>query len=294
MRKIVISLIVAVLVLGAGAGVGEWFARRHVVGQIVTAVEGATGTTPNVTLDSFPLLLDLARGSIAGVDGSAENLEFEGLVAEGVSVQASEFGIRDPKAIGALSGTADSASIEQLSLTAITFSGTEIELDPLTLAGLEIAAEGLIFDGVELEGVSLHASNLVTEPQISADVVLAGQLSSAALAELVRQQMGDDAAVAIADGLVTVGTTILGQELSIGLTPSAVDGGLTLMPEQVTLGGLDMAIEDLPFGLGAQIQPIPVEVPLGPLQIDSVEVVSDGVRAELSGTGVTAADFATE
>ena len=52
MRKIVISLIVAVLVLGAGAGVGEWFARRHVVGQIVTAVEGATGTTPNVTLDS--------------------------------------------------------------------------------------------------------------------------------------------------------------------------------------------------------------------------------------------------
>lgn len=291
MRKFLIVLAVALCVLGAGAAVAEWYVRGRIVDGIVAQVEDATGHTPEVELDSFPVLLDLARGSIPGVDGTAETLAFDGIEFTDVAVRASDIRTSGATTITTLSGTAESGTIHGMALTAVVVDAAEIQLDPVTMESIDIAAETLTLGGVLFDDVTLRATNFVSQPEVTADLAIRAHLPNSTIEALVREQVGDDATVSLDDGVIYLGTEVLWQELSIGLQPDAVDGGLTLMPVSVSLGGLVVTVEDLPLGLDDQVQPFAVELPLGPLRLDAVEIVPTGILIDLSGVRVSPSDF---
>lgn len=291
MRKFLIGLFIAVVILGGGAAFGEWYARTQLVEGIAERVEPFTGGAQEIELDSFPLLLDLARGEIPAIEGAAPSLAFEGIEFADTNVHASQIRTDGATVITELTGTATSATIQGMRLTALDIAASEIQLEPFTIESFDITAESLMLDGVELTGVSLLARDVETDPEVQADITLDAHITYSQIETLVRDQVGEDADVSIADGVIYVGTEVWWQELSIGLLPEAVDGDLTLVPVEVTLGGLGLALDDLPFGLGGEIQPIPVDLPLGSLRLDSLSAAGDGVTVTLTGTDVSVADF---
>lgn len=258
MKKFLIGALVTILVFGVVAVVGEWYARGRIVDGIESEIEAFTGTRPEVQLDSSPLLLGLARGSISGIDGVAETLTVEGITFESVDVQTTDISTSGSPVIGTLNATAQRASVEGIEITDVVVQASGVETDPVVIREIS-----------RVEAV----------------------IPSATIEALVREQAGSDVSVTLGSDVVGLGMEFLGQELAVNLVPELADGVLSLIPRDVTFGGLAVEISQLPFGLGEQIQPIPVELPLGSLILDSVTLLPDGAHVTLSGTDVSAEDF---
>ena len=257
MRKLLIGILIAVLVLGGAGAIGEWYVRERIVNGIVGEVEAFTGTTPEVTIDSFPLLLDLARGTIQGIEGTAETLAAETMTFEDVAVHATEIQTGSAPVIGSLTATAATATVQ-----------------------------GMIFGDV-----TMQASDVATEPLLLGTLTAEALVPTATVQTLVQQQIAEEVTVEFGDGVVIATLDILRQDLTMTLVPEVADGALTLAPAEVTLAGIGLTLGDLPFGLGELVRPIAVELPIAPLVLDGVTLTPEGARVRLSGTNVSPDDF---
>ncbi len=257
MRKFLIGTLVVVLLAGGAAAVAEWYVRARIVNGIAAEVEAFTGTTPDVSIDSFPVLLDLARGTIRGVEGTAAVLEAESMAFEDVAVQATEIRTGSVPVIGTLTATATTATVHGMGFEQVIIDAGEVATEPLLLG-------------------TLHGEAL---------------LPAATVQALLQQQMEQEIAVEFGDGVVTATLTILRQDLAITLAPEVTDGALSLLPTEVTLAGIGLTLGDLPFGLGELVHPFDVQLPIAPLALEGVTLTPEGAQVRLSGTNVSPDDF---
>lgn len=257
MRRLLLGALITLLVIGAAAGIGEWYARGRIVSGIAAEVEARTGTTPDVTLDSLPVLLDLARGTIDGITGTADVLAVETMTFEDVAVHATEIRTGSAPVIGSLTASAATASVQGMTFDDVTVQASEIDTEPLLFATL--AAEALLPAGT--------------------------------VQALVQQQMDRQISVGFGDAAVIVTLEVLRQDLAITLVPEVTDGALTLAPSEVTLAGITLTLGDLPFGLSDLVHPIRVDLPIAPLMLDAVTITPEGARVQVSGTDVSPDSF---
>ncbi len=177
MKKFVVGVLVAVVLLGAAAAIGEWYARSRVIEEIVTGAETELGVTPDVSLGSAPVRLGLAQRELSAVTASAPEVTYEDVTVTGVTVFAERVRLAPPRTIGHVdaSGTLTLESIRTLVREQMG-DGTEVNLADgsvrvgLTVLGQELAlaltlelsdgALSLIPSGLVLGGVETPLTDL--------------------------------------------------------------------------------------------------------------------------------------
>jgi LmeA-like phospholipid-binding len=117
-RAVVVST-VALVALAAGAYAGDRWALREVEDRVAeevrTGVAGVTGQ-PDVHIDGFPFLTQLARGSLDDVTVAVASASLSGVELQDVDVRAEGVSTREPYQArdAVVTGTLTTATLERL------------------------------------------------------------------------------------------------------------------------------------------------------------------------------------
>lgn len=156
-------------------------------------------------------------------------------------------------------------------------------LDAVTVAVPAVELDGLRFEELNgrAEGVSTR------QPATARTLTVSALLPTAQIRAQLVPTLGEQVQVATEGGLLRVGIELRGFQLDAGFSVSVDGPGLALTPLDVRLGGVTMAVSDLPFGLGERIGPIsvPVALPAG-LTLADVAIVPEGARVTVTGRDV--------
>ncbi|GIG20850.1 hypothetical protein Cch01nite_15740 [Cellulomonas chitinilytica] len=116
-RGPIIGLVV-VVVLGAGVVVADRVAAAEAENRAVEAIEQNLDVegTPDVTIDGFPFLTQLLRGSLKEVTGTVDGMTLDGIDATDVEVEARDVSTSEPYTVGtgSIAATLPTASIEKV------------------------------------------------------------------------------------------------------------------------------------------------------------------------------------
>lgn len=158
-------------------------------------------------------------------------------------------------------------------LDRVTGTADEVRFGSLTLTQVDVAATG----------VSTHT------PVTTATADLAATVPTATLQQIVQQRSGLALSVAVAAGAVTVSGDALGLTVTAAAVPRVEGGRLLIDLGDVRIGGLQVAVANLPAALRDRLTGLEVPVdglPAG-LVLQSATVVDDGLRIGATGTDVT-------
>lgn len=171
---------------------------------------------------------------------------------------------------------------------AVTIPGTPFLTQALggQLGTVQVRADRLVADGpagpvpiTDLR-VTLHDVT-VSEPYTAGSLLGTGDVATADLGA----QLGEGLELGVVDGVLTV--TLTGIPLAAGMEATALGDAISLDVTQLWLADVPVAPEDLPFGIGAELQDlvVPLDLPLG-LTLREVQVLESGVRVTVAGTDV--------
>jgi hypothetical protein len=114
----VVGGVVAVVVLVAGAYVGDRVAESAAERRVVEAIEQNLDVvgTPTVEVGGFPFLTQVLAGSIGDVTGRVDGVTLEGIDATDVTIDAHDVSTSEPYTVGTatISATLPTASIEKI------------------------------------------------------------------------------------------------------------------------------------------------------------------------------------
>lgn len=117
--KVLWSVVIVVLVLGAGAVVADRVLEHRTEQQIAEAikanVDGVQGE-PQVQIAGFPFLTQLAAGSLDHVTGTIDAANLSGVTAQDITFDGRDVSTSRPYTVGdaTVAATLPTASIEQL------------------------------------------------------------------------------------------------------------------------------------------------------------------------------------
>ncbi|WP_159806687.1 LmeA family phospholipid-binding protein [Cellulomonas citrea] len=158
-------------------------------------------------------------------------------------------------------------------LDQVTGTADEVRFGSLTLTQVDVAATG----------VSTHT------PVTTATADLAATVPTATLQQIVQQRSGLTLSVAVDAGAITVSGDALGLTVTAAAVPRVEGGRLLIDLGDVRIGGLQVAVANLPAALRDRLTGLEVPVdglPAG-LVLQSATVVDDGLRIGATGTDVT-------
>lgn len=158
-------------------------------------------------------------------------------------------------------------------LDRVTGTADEVRFGSLTLTQVDVAATG----------VSTHT------PVTTATADLAATVPTATLQQIVQQRSGLTLSVAVDAGAITVSGDALGLTVTAAAVPRVEGGRLLIDLGDVRIGGLQVAVANLPAALRDRLTGLEVPVdglPAG-LVLQSATVVDDGLRIGATGTDVT-------
>lgn len=158
------------------------------------------------------------------------------------------------------------------------------------LEHLEVDLTALTLEGIRMEDAHVRASGVATAvPHTIATLTATATVPIGEVDRLFKEASGLAADIEVRGESMAIAGEVLGQELAVVFRPELVDGGLTLTPEELTLGerALDISLlEGLFAGLAGDVL-LPLELPQG-LRIAAIEVLPGGVQLQVDGTDFTA------
>lgn len=161
------------------------------------------------------------------------------------------------------------------------------------LQHVTVRASGLRLEDLDLRDVHAEAYEVGTaEPYPAADVTATATVPLTTVEARVRDAgLEVDIEASAEAEFLRLTTELLGTELGLSARPHVVDGGLHLSVEEVTLAGRTASLADL--GLeDVDSVPVPLEGLPDSLDVQTVSVVDDGVRVELTGQSVPLGELA--
>lgn len=164
---------------------------------------------------------------------------------------------------------------------------------PQLLAGefdhLEIVIPDLALQGVRLEEAEVSARGVATAaPHTIRSLAATATVPISEIDRLFAEVSGLNADIVVRGESLALTSAVLGQELALVVQPVLADGDLTLVPLELTLGGiaLDLAQLHVVDGLAGEVT-LPLGLPEG-MRLTGVEVLPQGVRLRVEGTAVPA------
>ncbi len=163
-----------------------------------------------------------------------------------------------------------------------------------TLDEVTASLDGATLEGVGVTDVRLDARAVTVRPpdgqQPSAgQATISATIAPASVETIVKERNGLVVTLGVEGSELTASGTVLGLPLVMRLAPR-VDGGKLLTDVQdLTLGGRQITVQQLPTALRSRLTGIEVPVqglPPG-LRLTRAEVVPTGIRITASGTNVT-------
>lgn len=154
---------------------------------------------------------------------------------------------------------------------------------------LEIDIPSLTLESIRLEDAMVRADGVATAaPNTIRALTATATVPISEIDRLFKEESGLSADIEIRGDSMAITGEVLGQELAVVFRPALADGGLTLTPEELTLGELALDIsllEGLFSGLEGELM-LPLGLPEG-LRIAAIEVLPDGVLLRVEGTEFT-------
>jgi len=154
-----------------------------------------------------------------------------------------------------------------------------------SLDDVRATAPDVTFDGVQATDVAVTATGVgLDAPYPAGTVRLEATVPTASVQQVVGERTQMD--VTVDGGMLRATGTMLGMELTAGLTPRVQDGRLLVDVQDVTVGPATLKLEQLPGDVAERL--VGIEVPLEGLpqgvQLQDAVVVPDGVRFTAGGT----------
>ena len=157
----------------------------------------------------------------------------------------------------------------------------EMDLVEVTIAEMSLS-------GVRFEGVQLEARGVATDPphRIAA-LTATGLVPIAEVNRLFGEASNLDAEVVVDGDAVALTGEVLGLELGISFLLEPADGGITLVPDAVSVAGRSLDLSALGgwrSALSAEVT-LPIELPEG-MRLAAVEPAPGGVLVRVEGMDV--------
>lgn len=153
----------------------------------------------------------------------------------------------------------------------------EIDIPSLTLEGIRLVDAHVLAQGVSTSSPTTIRS-LTATATVPIDEV----------DRLFKEASGLAADIEIRGASMAITGEVLGQELAVVFRPELTAGGITLTPEELTLGERSLDISRLE-GLFSELTGdvlLPVALPEG-LTIAAIEVLPDGIHLQVDGADFT-------
>ena len=150
------------------------------------------------------------------------------------------------------------------------------------LDDVRVTAPSATVDGLRLDAVDVRLRGVTTDRPYTARE--ATMTASAPVGSL-QDQLPFEAQLETVDGVLTARGSVLGLDVEADVVPLAAGRTVEISIKQLRIGGATVSADDLPFGLGDQLDLLALPVPGLPEGMELTEVVVDGDTLDLAAAG---------